>query len=438
MRSARVASSVLFSVTLTSLALAGCKGRKPAPDAGAPPASTPPAATVEVDDEPGTSSEVLARSFEGQEVWFVGGFMSELYDALSGQLEDEINRQLQESARSLNLSLQIPGGSTLDAPIGDAIADALPRIDLPIGEGVFTSFYSQMRDFDEKGIPYRNISLASPAFNTSESVEHNARAIRALLWSTDKKVILVTHSKGGLDTLHALVGAPALAKKVIGWVALQSPFYGSPLADSTFAPVNEVLLAALGGNGQSVEDLEVETRVAYMHEHRSEIKRLMRRIPVIAGYTVYESTTSVRGFARTLASGVFSAELIREISAALSLNYAQTPTDLPRIVSQSVNEAVDLIRARVEEAASAAVATIDVMTFPNAYLRDIEGVPNDGLVPARSTTLPGATHRELSVGDHASPVMSVDPFRDYWSVAERNEVTLALIEEVREMARARP
>ena len=77
------------------------------------------------------------------------------------------------------------------------------------------------------------------------------------------------------------------------------------------------------------------------------------------------------------------------------------------------------------------------MTLPNAYLRDIEGMPNDGLVPARSTALPGATHRELTVGDHASPVMTVDPFRNYWTAEHRNEVTLALIEEVREMARAR-
>jgi len=103
-------------------------------------------------------------------------------------------------------------------------------------------------------------------------------------------------------------------------------------------------------------------------------------------------------------------------------------------VRASVAEAVDLIRRRVTEASSAAMATIGVMTLPNAYLRDVAGVPNDGLVPRDSTRLPGATHRELARGDHASPVMDVDPFRNYWTVEQRNEVTLTLIEQVRDGA----
>jgi hypothetical protein len=102
-----------------------------------------------------------------------------------------------------------------------------------------------------------------------------------------------------------------------------------------------------------------------------------------------------------------------------------------RVVRASVSEAIDLIGRRVTEASSAAMATIGVMTLPNAYLRDIAGVPNDGLVPRDSTLLPGATHRELARGDHASPVMDVDPFRNYWTAEQRNEVTRALIEEVR-------
>lgn len=358
--------------------------------------------------------------------------MSQLYDALSKQLEDEINEALRRAARSLNVKLDLPGDRSFDIAIGDAIADALPRIDLPIDEGRFMSFYTQMRDFDERGIPYRNVSLVSAVFNTSRSVEHNAAAIRALLRSTDKKVILVTHSKGGLDTLHALLGAPELwGNTVIGWVAFQSPFYGSPLADSTPSPVQGLLLGALGGNGQAVEDLKVQTRARYMQARKSRVRRLTRRVPVVAAYTVYESKTTVAGFARAFADRIFSAELIKEITEVVSLNYAKNPSDLPRAAAASTIEAVELVRQRVTEASSAAVGTIGLMTLPNAYLRDIAGVPNDGLVPAQSTALPGATHRELTPGDHASPVMDVDPFKNYWTAEQRNEVTLGLIEEVR-------
>lgn len=425
MRSASAASFAFSLLVLCTLGLAGCKDRQSEPDA-----STPALAPA-IEEKPPAAHE-LAKSFRGQEVWFVGGFMSQLYDALSEQLEDEINEALQRSARSLNVRLELPGDRSVEIAIGDAVADALPRIDLPIEQGRFMSFYTQMRDFDEKGIPYRNVSLVSDAFNTSQSVDHNAAAIRALLRGTDKKIIFVTHSKGGLDTLHALLGAPELWGRVTGWVALQSPFFGSPLADKTSSPMDGVLLQALGGgDARALEDLKVATRTRYMQAHKNEIRKLTRRIPVIAAYTVYESETTGVGFASTFASGVFSADLIREITEAVTLEYAKTPTNLPRVVRTSVVHAVGLIRERVTEAASAAMGTIGVMTLPNAYLRDFVGVPNDGLVPRDSTLLPGANHRELSPGDHASPVMDVDPFENYWTAEERNEVTLGLVEEVR-------
>lgn len=388
--------------------------------------------------DPGTAAEesrkasALARSLLGVEVWFVGGFMSQLYDALSSQLEDEINDAIDDAARSLNVELDLPGGRELDLGLGDAIADALPRIDLPIEEGRFMSFYSQMRALDELGIPYRNVSLVSPAFDTSQSVEHNAAVIRSLLRSTQRKVLFVTHSKGGLDTLHALLGTPKLwGERVVGWVAFQSPFYGSPLADSSFPPISGMLLAALGGNGQAVEDLTTRTRTRYMQRRKSDIKRLTRKVPIIAAYSNYESTTTVEGFARAFAQGVFSTELVRDISESVSSNYAASPTNLPRAFRTSVVDAVSLIRMRVADASSAALGTIGLMTLPNAYLRDIAGVPNDGLVPQGSTALPGATHRELPAGDHASPVMDVDPFQNYWRTQQRDEVTLDLIEKVR-------
>jgi hypothetical protein len=172
-----------------------------------------------------------------------------------------------------------------------------------------------------------------------------------------------------------------------------------------------------------------------MQAHKSKIRKLARRIPVIAGYTVYESETTVAKFAGTFARGVFSADLVNEIKTMVAVEYAKTPTDVTRVMRASVSEASALIGRRVAEASSAAMATIGVMTLPNAYLRDVAGVPNDGLVPKGSTLLPGAAHRELALGDHASPVMDVDPFRNYWAAEQRNQVTLALIEEVRGGAR---
>ncbi|MFW2390004.1 MAG: hypothetical protein ACN4G0_16825, partial [Polyangiales bacterium] len=52
--------------------------------------------------------------------------------------------------------------------------------------------------------------------------------------------------------------------------------------------------------------------------------------------------------------------------------------------------------------------------------------------------LPGAVHSALPMGDHASPVMDVAPFKNYWSPQERNALTVALIAEVRRLGRLAP
>jgi pimeloyl-ACP methyl ester carboxylesterase len=373
---------------------------------------------------------------EGQEVLFVGGFLSELYEELSVNLEDQINEALQDAARALNVHIDLPFARDIDIPIGDSIANALPRVDLPIKPGGFVSFYRQMQYFDAQGIAYRNLSAVSEAFDTSASVKHNAAALLEVLRSTKKRIIIVSHSKGSLDTLDALLQAPQLVgTRVVGWVAIQAPFHGSPVADSTFAPVNGLLLEALGGNGQSVEDLKTKVREPYMQANKARIEALTARIPVISAYSTYEASGGVTGFARTFASSIFNARLASKISAIVVRNYRETPRDVARVVAASTSEAIRLVRERVAVGLNEAMATIGLVDFTNAYMNDTLDLPNDGLVPQQSTELPGAIHAELVTGDHASPVMDVDPYKNYWSVEERNAITAELIREVRRLAK---
>jgi hypothetical protein len=377
----------------------------------------------------------VAKLPRDQEVWFVGGFMSELYDELSRNLENEINTALQGAARSLNVHLELPLGRSIDIATGDAIANALPRIELPIQPGRFISFYTQMQHFDAEGIAYQNLSIASESFDTSESVEHNGAAILELLRQTDKQVIIVSHSKGGLDTLHALLDAPQLwGETVIGWVALQAPFQGSPVADSAPSAINSVLLRAVGGNGQSLDGLKTVTRALYMEANRERIARLTASIPIISAYTTYEARGTVTDLATTFASGIFDAALISDITRIVVDQYSATPGNIPHVIGASTVAAILLIGQRVTDTLSAAVGTIGVMTLTNVYLNDVLKIPNDGLVPRDSTALEGAIHRELPVGDHASPVMDVDPFKNFWTVEHRNRVTLDLIADVRSLA----
>jgi hypothetical protein len=58
--------------------------------------------------------------------------------------------------------------------------------------------------------------------NTAAGVQVNGARIRHMITESERPVCLVTHSKGGLDTLEALVGADdATLAKVRCWVALQ-------------------------------------------------------------------------------------------------------------------------------------------------------------------------------------------------------------------------
>lgn len=67
------------------------------------------------------------------------------------------------------------------------------------------------------------------------SVEKNAREIKEYIeefyWGSKKRVLLLGHSKGGIDAAAALsLYWPDLKDKVAGLVLAQSPYGGSPIA----------------------------------------------------------------------------------------------------------------------------------------------------------------------------------------------------------------
>jgi len=72
-------------------------------------------------------------------------------------------------------------------------------------------------------------------FIYQSSVEKNAREIKEyieeLCWGSNKRVLLLGHSKGGIDAAAALsLYWPELKDKVAGLVLAQSPYGGSPIA----------------------------------------------------------------------------------------------------------------------------------------------------------------------------------------------------------------
>lgn len=121
---------------------------------------------------------------------------------------------------------------------------------------------------------------------TASSVAANGTRLAAELAACETPAIVIAHSKGGLETLAALTSATARAR-CAGFIALQSPFGGSHVADAVAAAqplaAASIALAKLlkTGTGEALHDLTTTARAAWMAGHARQIEQIIRRVPVV-------------------------------------------------------------------------------------------------------------------------------------------------------------
>ncbi len=187
---------------------------------------------------------------------------------------------------------------------------------------------------------------------TAAPVAANARRVAEAVRAAPGRVILIAHSKGGLEALAALL-RDDVAARCDGFIALQCPFQGSPVADALLGrqqlrlALDQVARLTGLGNGRGLMDLTTATRHDWMMRHRAEIEALIAQVPVTTLATQLDNPADWR-------DGFYAA----------------------------------LSRWMVEEG---------------------EG-PNDGLVPVASALLPGARHVVLAGGHRA--LVTAAPGRD--------------------------
>ncbi|GGC39171.1 hypothetical protein GCM10011504_16990 [Siccirubricoccus deserti] len=196
------------------------------------------------------------------------------------------------------------------------------------------------------------VAVAVLPLPTAAPVGVNAGRIAAALAADPRPAVLVGHSKGGLEALAALL-LPGVAARCHGFIALQSPFHGSPVADAVCGQRRLHLAAhhalrALGlGTGRGVKDLTTSVRGAWMAAHAAAILALAEQLPMASLATVLEDRGGWR----------------------------------------------------------------DQAYAPLARWMERQGAgPNDGLVPLASTMLPGARHAVLAGGHRA--LVAEGPGRD--------------------------
>ena len=122
---------------------------------------------------------------------------------------------------------------------------------------------------------------------TSNAVEANGAVLRAALAAEEAQALVVAHSKGGVDALAGLVHPEAMAR-CAAFLAFQSPFLGTPLADVSVEAkplmgIAKLALPLIGsGDAAGIQDLTTAARTAWMAAHAEAVAELTRRARVVA------------------------------------------------------------------------------------------------------------------------------------------------------------
>jgi hypothetical protein len=258
--------------------------------------------------DPAETERVVAPLLDGQHVLFVRGFLSEAVVML-----------------------------------GDAARLTADLARVSLGAPLIGSYFDdQIQWLDRRGIASSCVEIEAEA-----SVADNADRIRERLEKLDR-VTIVSHSKGCLDTLHALIANPALRGRVRRWIAIQGPFAGTPVADcitdsKVLDPAAQFVLECLfRGSISSLGDMRTDIRARYLERHGGEIDALLGTIPTLC--------------------------------------YASSADAIDTFLASTV-----------------------------LLIQKERGGINDGLVPRESAKLPGAHHVEDEGVDHAMPVMKSLP-----------------------------
>lgn len=129
---------------------------------------------------------------------------------------------------------------------------------------------------------------------TGAGVAGNGERLAEILRVHHCPTWIVTHSKSGLDVLQTLVAFPEVRRFVEGWIAFQSPFFGSPVADVVCGNhrariAGRAASRLLGVNPDTVCALRTDVRGQYMDEHAVEIAQAMNDVSVMCVQSTLQS-----------------------------------------------------------------------------------------------------------------------------------------------------
>ena len=219
------------------------------------------------------AAEYQDQKFEHSRAEVNGIELSELYKALSQQKEAPLSDSDLLSLRKFQIMI-VPGFlSNSTTGIRSEFTKLMPWI--------FKS-----KEGPEDWLERMQISHSRLVLESEGSIEFNSALVTKAIREAELPLILISHSKGGLDTMEALIKNPELQSKVKGWIAVDPPFYGTPvsdvwIADPQYRKYADLVLKKLGGSIDCLVQMQMSERVPYMETNQKEISDLVSKIPVI-------------------------------------------------------------------------------------------------------------------------------------------------------------
>ena len=137
---------------------------------------------------------------------------------------------------------------------------------------------------------------------SSKDVTITRKNIREAIESSKlkgRKVILLSHSLGGLALVEELVLNPDIQNHIGGIVFLQSPFYGTPIGNVMMKSpyfikkLIKVTLPFVNISDKTLEYVGYEAREVYMKQNEQAIKKLITKVPSYTFSGVAEGNKSL-------------------------------------------------------------------------------------------------------------------------------------------------
>lgn len=138
-------------------------------------------------------------------------------------------------------------------------------------------------------------------WSEDKPVAEAAEDIKEKILRSPTPVTIIAHGKGGLDAIECLIQNPELQEKVELLTTMQTPLWGTPVADFlTGHPIASLFTMAackfMGCSMKAIEEMSELNRQVYMIINKEKLRNLITNVNVVTVGTTFDMPLSSENF----------------------------------------------------------------------------------------------------------------------------------------------